>query len=63
MIEDRWQQAHQGRLSLREVLWMTVVFRYCNKLETFDKLKGIPSSDAFAPFKKRCVSVIIVFPG
>lgn len=43
---------------------MTVVFRYCNKLETFDKVKGIPSSDAFAPFKKRCVvSVTIVFPG
>ncbi|TDH70845.1 hypothetical protein CCR75_001221 [Bremia lactucae] len=49
----RWQKSHQGRLGLREVLWMAVVFRYCNRLETFYKLKGIPSSDDFFQFKKR----------
>ncbi|KAJ0406681.1 hypothetical protein ATCC90586_008098 [Pythium insidiosum] len=49
----RWQEGHHGRLSMREVLWMAVVFRYCNRLETFDKAKGIPSSDGFGPFKKR----------
>ncbi|KAL4159967.1 hypothetical protein PRNP1_000539 [Phytophthora ramorum] len=49
----RWQQSHQGRLGLREVLWMAVVFRYCNQLETFHKLKGIPSSDDFPTFQKR----------
>ncbi|KAK1939358.1 PHD finger protein 10 [Phytophthora citrophthora] len=49
----RWQQSHQGRLGLREVLWMAVVFRYCNQLETFHKLKGIPSSDDFPHFSKR----------
>ncbi|CEG40040.1 protein phf-isoform b [Plasmopara halstedii] len=49
----RWQQSHQGRLGLREVLWMSVVFRLCNQLETFHKLKGIPSSDSFSHFKKR----------
>ncbi|KAL3668162.1 hypothetical protein V7S43_007025 [Phytophthora oleae] len=49
----RWQQSHQGRLGLREVLWMAVVFRYCNQLETFHKLKGIPSSDDFPQFSKR----------
>ncbi|TMW63384.1 hypothetical protein Poli38472_002325 [Pythium oligandrum] len=53
----RWQQAHQGRLSLREVLWMAVVFRYCNKLETFDKANGIPSSDGFVAFKKRLTTM------
>lgn len=49
----RWQNSHQGRLGLREVLWMAVVFRFCNQLETFYKLKGIPSSDDFSHFKKR----------
>jgi hypothetical protein len=38
---------------MREVLWMAVVFRFCNKLETFDKTDGIPSSDTFPNFKKR----------
>jgi hypothetical protein len=32
---------------------MAVVFRYCNQLETFHKLKGIPSSDDFPLFQKR----------
>ncbi|KAG6590750.1 protein phf-isoform b [Phytophthora cinnamomi] len=53
----RWQQTHQGRLGVREVLWMTVVFRYCNQLETFHKLKGIPSSDDFPLFKKRLLAM------
>ncbi|KAE9051761.1 hypothetical protein PR003_g204 [Phytophthora rubi] len=53
----RWQQSHQGRLGVREVLWMTVVFRYCNRLETFHKLKGIPSSDDFLHFKKRLLAM------
>ncbi|CAH0516738.1 unnamed protein product [Peronospora belbahrii] len=53
----RWQQAHQGRLGLREVLWMAVVFRYCNKLETFHKLKGIPSSEDYSHFTKRLLAV------
>ncbi|DBA02404.1 TPA: hypothetical protein N0F65_007223 [Lagenidium giganteum] len=53
----RWRIAHQDRLSLREVLWMAVVFRYCNKLETFDKLKGIPSSDSFRQFKKKMLAL------
>ncbi|KAF4324264.1 hypothetical protein BBO99_00000920 [Phytophthora kernoviae] len=52
----RWQQSHQGRLGLREVLWMAVVFRYCNQLETFDRLKGIPSSDDFPHFQKRLLA-------
>ncbi|KAG1708396.1 hypothetical protein DVH05_025073 [Phytophthora capsici] len=53
----RWQQSHQGRLGLREVLWMAVVFRYCNQLETFHKLKGIPSSDDFPLFSKRLLAM------
>ncbi|CAH0491304.1 unnamed protein product [Peronospora farinosa] len=53
----RWQLAHQGRLALREVLWMAVMFRYCNKLETFYKLKGIPSSDDFPHFRKRLLAM------
>ncbi|ETL42698.1 hypothetical protein F442_06746 [Phytophthora nicotianae P10297] len=53
----RWQQSHQGRLGLREVLWMAVVFRYCNQLETFYKLKGIPSSDDFPHFSKRLLAM------
>ncbi|EEY69403.1 uncharacterized protein PITG_05635 [Phytophthora infestans T30-4] len=53
----RWQQSHQGRLGLREVLWMAVAFRYCNQLETFYKLKGIPSSDDFPHFSKRLLAM------
>lgn len=52
----RWQQSHQGRLGLREVLWMTVVFRYCGQLETFHRLKGIPSTDDYPLFKKRLLA-------
>lgn len=51
----RWQKAHQDRRSLREVLWMAVVFRFCNKIETFYDVQGIPKSDEFKAFKKRCV--------
>lgn len=51
----RWQKAHQDHRSLREVLWMAVVFRFCNKIETFYDVQGIPKSDEFKAFKKRCV--------
>uniref|UniRef100_A0AAV1UGZ4 PHD-type domain-containing protein n=1 Tax=Peronospora matthiolae TaxID=2874970 RepID=A0AAV1UGZ4_9STRA len=53
----RWQQSHHGQLCLREVLWMAVAFRYCNQLETFYKLKGIPGSDDFPLFKKRLLAL------
>lgn len=51
----RWQKAHQDRRSLREVLWMAVVFRFCNKIETFYDVQGIPKSDELKAFKKRYI--------
>ena len=56
-ICSRWQQSHMGHLSLREVLWMSIVFRFCNKLETFDKVHGIPSAEGFDKFKKRLLAL------
>uniref|UniRef100_K3WK74 PHD-type domain-containing protein n=1 Tax=Globisporangium ultimum (strain ATCC 200006 / CBS 805.95 / DAOM BR144) TaxID=431595 RepID=K3WK74_GLOUD len=54
----RWQKAHQDRRSLREILWMAVVFRFCNKIETFYDVQGIPKSDEFKAFKKRLSSLV-----
>nr|CCA14764.1 conserved hypothetical protein [Albugo laibachii Nc14] len=44
-------QKTRKQLSLREVLWMAVVFRFCNNLENIDTLGGIPATEEFDRFK------------